>query len=96
MNHATAAFLRAQVLLIPPTLDDWLAAGHPARFVAAWLDELTSADWSVLGIALTPARKDEARYAPQALLAVWVYGFMTGIRSSRWLETTCRDQIPFR
>src|SRR5205823_14546378 len=30
-----------------------------------------------------------------ALLCVWLFGFMTGLRSSRRLEAACRDQIPF-
>src|SRR5680860_922413 len=89
-------FSRDQVFLIPPSLDDWLAADHPARFVAVWLDELTGAEWSALGIDREPARTGEKRYAPEALLAIWVYGFMVGIRSSRALEAACRDQVPFR
>jgi len=58
-------FNRAQVFLVPPSLDDWLPADQPARFVAA-------------------------------LLGIWVYGFMAGIRSTRGLEAACRDQVPFR
>ena len=26
---------------------------------------------------------------------MWLYGFMTGVRSSRKLEAACRDQIPY-
>jgi transposase len=89
-------FTRDQTYLLPPSLDDWVSPAHPVRFVAAWLDGLTEDDWTDLGIDLTPARQGEARYAPQALLAIWVYGFMTGIRSSRALETACRDQLPIR
>jgi transposase len=89
-------FSREQVFLIPPSFDDWLPSTHPARFVAAWLEGITAADWDQLGIDRTPARHGEARYAPEALLAIWVYGFMSGIRSSRGLEAACRDQIPFR
>lgn len=89
-------YTRDQVLLLPPALDDWIAPTHPVRFVAAWLDGLTAADWTELGVTRTPARQGEARYAPAALLAIWVYGFMTGIRSTRALETACRDQLPFR
>ena len=33
-------------------------------------------------------------YHPRALLCVWLYGFMTGVRSCRKLEAACRDQIP--
>ena len=31
----------------------------------------------------------------KALLSVWPFGFVTGIRSSRKLEAACRDQIPY-
>ena len=89
-------FTRDQPYLLPPSLDDWVPATHPVRFVAAWLDGLDAAEWAALGIDLTPARQGEARYAPHALLAIWVYGFMIGIRSSRALETACRDQLPVR
>lgn len=89
-------FSRTQTFLLPPTVDDWVAPTHPVRFVAAWLDGLTAADWAALGIDLAPARQGEARYAPQALLAIWVYGFMSGVRSTRALETACRDQLSFR
>ena len=34
-------------------------------------------------------------YHPRALLSVWLFGFRTGIRSSRKLEAACRDQIPY-
>ena len=34
-------------------------------------------------------------YHPGALLCVWLYGFMTGVRSCRKLEAACRDQIPY-
>jgi transposase len=89
-------FTRDQTYLLPPALDDWVPATHPVRFVAAWLDGLAPDDWAALGIDLAPARQGEARYAPQALLAIWVYGFMIGIRSTRALETACRDQLPVR
>ena len=34
-------------------------------------------------------------YHPRALLSVWLYGFMTGVRSCRKLEAACRDQISY-
>ena len=89
-------FSRAQVFLIPPSLDDWLSADHPARFVAVLLDELDAATWQELGIDRSPAALGSPRYAPEALLGIWVYGFMSGLRSARGLEAACRDQVPFR
>ncbi len=34
-------------------------------------------------------------YHPRALLNVWLYGFMTKVRSCRKLEAACRDQISY-
>ena len=34
-------------------------------------------------------------YHPRALSSVWLYGFMTNVRSCRKLEAACRDQIPY-
>ena len=82
--------------LVPPSLDDWVPADHPVRFVAEVLDGFDNAAWTRLGIRRTPDRRGAPRYAPEGLLALWLYGFSVGIRSSRGLEAACRDQIPFR
>jgi len=68
---------------------------HPARFVAAFVDELSRADWARLRIAVDGDPLGTPGYDPRALLCVWLFGFMTGLRSSRRLEAACRDQIPF-
>lgn len=89
-------FSRDQVFLLPPSLDDGVAPDHPVRFVAALLDELDEARWAELGVPLRAEALGSPRYAPTLLTALWVYGFMSGVRSSRGLETACRDQISFR
>ena len=89
-------FSRTTLWLVPPSLDDWVAADDPVRFVADVLDSFDDAAWAALGIDRTPARTGAPRYAPEVLLALWLYGFSVGIRSSRGLETACRNQIPFR
>lgn len=81
--------------VLPPNLDDWVAADHPVRFVAAFVEELTSADWTALGIAPGGHPGGAPAYDPTVLLAAWLYGFMSGIRSCRKLATACAEQVPF-
>ncbi len=68
---------------------------HPARFTAAFVGALDRAAWSEMDIAVDGDPLGAPAYDPRALLGVWVYGFMTGVRSSRKLEAACRDQIPY-
>ena len=84
---------REQVWLMPPSLDEVLADDHPARLVAAFVDSLTTAEWAELGVDLADQALGAPAYHPRALLGIWLYGFMTGVRSSRRLETASREQL---
>ena len=86
---------REQIWMLPPTLDELIPADHPARFVDAYLDGLGRDDWAGLGVDTDGNPMGAPAYHPRALLSVWLYGFMTGVRSTRKLETACRDQIPY-
>lgn len=86
---------REQSWLLPPTLDELLPQDHPARFVAEFVDGLDRTGWTELGIGIEGQALGAPAYHPRALLSVWLYGFMTGVRSSRKLEAACRDQIPY-
>ena len=77
---------REQAWLLPPSLDDMLPEDHAVRFVAALVGELDAGDWSDLGVDAEPQRRGAPSYPPEALLSIWLYGFMTGVRSSRKLE----------
>jgi transposase len=81
--------------VLPPKLDDWVGPDHSVRFVAAFVEELTPADWSGLGITPGGHPGGAPAYDPTVLLAVWLYGFMSGIRSCRKLATACAEQVPF-
>jgi transposase len=81
--------------VLPPKLDDWVAADHPVRFVAAFVEELTAAEWAALGIAPGGHPGGAPAYDPAVLLAAWLYGFMSGVRSCRKLATACAEQVPF-
>ena len=86
---------REQMWMLPPTLDELLALDHPARFVAEFVDALDRDAWAELGVEIEGEVLGAPAYHPRALLSVWLYGFMTGVRSSRKLEAACRDQIPY-
>ena len=86
---------REQIWMLPPTLDELVPPDHPARFVAEFVDALDDEGWAELGVAIEGERMGAPAYHPRALLSVWLYGFMTGVRSCRKLETACRDQIPY-
>lgn len=86
---------RQQTWLLPPTLNELIPDDHPARFVATVVDALDQGVWEKLGISLDGEPLGAPAYHPRALLSVWLYGFMTGTRSSRKLEAACRDQMPY-
>lgn len=86
---------RHQALLLPPTLDELVPNDHPARFVAEFVDALDRSQWAEMGVRFDGDALGAPAYHPRALLCVWLYGFMTGIRSTRKLEAACRDQIPY-
>ena len=88
-------FSRDQAWLLPPSLNDFLAPDHPARFVAVVVDEQEVELEDDLEDDLEGDPMGAPSYHPRALLAIWVYGFMTGVRSSRRLEAACRDQVPY-
>ena len=86
---------REQMWLMPPSLGDLIPAEHPSRFVAEVVDALDREDWAELGVEIDGGDLGPPSYHPRALLSVWLYGFMTGVRSCRKLEAACRDQIPY-
>ena len=82
-----------QTMLLPPSLDEWLPAEHLARFV----DELVEQhlDLGPFYAAHTNV-KGFPPYEPRMMLKVLLYGYLTGVRSSRKLETGCVEQVAFR
>jgi len=87
------AFDPHQVMLLPPSLDDWLPEGHLARFVADLVDE-------VLDLGPILADYTEKRgyppYDPRLMVRLLIYGYTTGVRSSRAIERRLADDVAFR
>ena len=82
--------------LLPPSLDELLPQDHPARFVAEFVAALSKEDWSELGVDIDSDSMGAPANHPHALLSVWLYEFMTGVRSCRKLEVAClgSDTVP--
>ncbi|VAZ92833.1 hypothetical protein LAUMK35_02100 [Mycobacterium pseudokansasii] len=87
------AFDPEQGLLLPPSLDDWLAADHLVRFIADLVDE--HLDLSRITAAYTEVRGGPP-YDPRLMVRILLYGYTTGVRSSRKLESACVDVVAFR
>jgi transposase len=82
-----------QILLLPPSLDEWLPDGHLARFVAELVGE--ALDLSAVYAGYTQVR-GYPPYDPRLMLRLLIYGYMTGVRSSRAIERKCVDDVGFR
>ena len=86
-------FAPNQNFLLPPSLDEWLPAGHMARFVADLVDE--HLDLSRIHAAYKE-KKGGPPYDPRLMVRLMIFGYATGVRSSRKLETACVDVVAFR
>ena len=82
---------RATGYLLPPSVDEWLPERHLARFVVEVIDGL---DLSVMSKSYRGA--GSASYHPALLLGLLVYGYATGVFSSRKLERATYDSVAFR
>ena len=83
-----------QILLFPPSLHDWLPDGHLARFLA---DVVAALDLS--SIYKSYQEKDgrgQAAYAPEMMVRLLLYGYATGVYSSRKIQTRTFEDIAFR
>lgn len=77
--------------LLPPSVDEWLPERHLARFVVEVIERL---DLSAMVKAYRGS--GSASYHPSVLLGLLVYGYATGVFSSRKLERASYDSVAFR
>jgi transposase len=77
--------------LMPPSVDEWLPQRHLARFVVEVIEglDLRAMTGSYRG-------SGEASYHPRLLLGLIIYGYATGVFSSRNLERATYDSVALR
>jgi transposase len=84
-------FDRETRFLLPPSLDEWLPERHLARFVVEVIDGL-----DLSAMVRSYRGTGSAGYHPALLLGLLVYGYATGVFSSRKLERATHDSVAFR
>jgi len=84
-------FDRDTAFLLPPSISDWLPEKHLARFIVEVIDGL-----NLSAMSNSYRGSGSASYHPRQLLAILVYGYATGVFSSRKLERATYDSVAFR
>jgi transposase len=77
--------------LMPPSVDEWLPERHLARFVVEVIGSL-----DLRAMTGSYRGSGEASYHPELLLGIIVYGYATGVFSSRKLERATYDSVALR
>jgi transposase len=90
MSHFRAID-RETGFLLPPSIDEWLPEKHLARFVVEVVDGL-----DLSAMVRSYRGSGSASYHPALLLGVLLYGYATGVFSSRKLERATYDSVAFR
>ena len=83
---------RQQGMLMPPSVEDYVDEDNPVRAIDAYVDSL---DMAALGFqhatgGLSPG---QPAYPPEALMKLYLYGYLHHIRSSRKLEKETRRNL---
>ena len=83
---------REQVLLLPPSLLDWVPPDHLVWTVLASVEEMDLAGF--YGV-YRPDGHGRPAYDPKVMVALLFYACAQGIRSSRVIERKCREDVAF-
>src|SRR4051812_9788268 len=84
---------REQELLLPPSLREWLPESHLAWFV---LDAVEAFDLEPFFASYRRDGWGRAAHDPAMMLALLLYAYAVGERSSRRIERRCEDDVAFR
>lgn len=93
MSQNFIACDREQELLLPPSLREWLPEDHLAWFV---LDAVEQIDLSGVYEAYRADGWGRAAFDPRMMVALLLYAYAVGERSSRGIERRLREDVAFR
>src|SRR3954452_5350631 len=93
MGPSFIACDREQSFLMPPDVRDWLPENHLAWFVLAAVGEM---DLDAFYVAYRQDGRSRPAYDPAMMVALLLYAYARGIRSSRVIERACEEDVAFR
>src|SRR6266705_1951288 len=93
MPKGYRAYLPNQDLLLPPSLREWLAEEHLVYFVSDVVDQL---DLSAIHAVYEQEKRGQPPYDPRLMTKLLVYGYCTGVFSSRRIQKRLQEDIPFK
>jgi transposase len=79
--------------LLPPDVREWLPGDHLAWFV---IDAVAEMDLSAFYVAYRADGHGRAAYEPSLMVALVLFAFASGQRSSRAIERHCRQDVAYR
>jgi transposase len=82
---------RDTAYLLPPSVDEWLPKDHLARFVVEVIERLDLGE-----LTRQYAGRGSAAHHPAVLLGLLIYGYASGVHSSRKIERASYDSVAFR
>src|SRR5512132_1807209 len=93
MTQSFLACDRDQALLLPPSLREWLPEGHLAWFV---IDAVAALDLSSFYVVYRDNGQGRAAHDPAVMVALLLYSYAIGERSSRRIERRCIEDVATR
>ena len=85
--------LPEQELLLPPSLREWLPEDHLVYFVSDVVDQL---DLSAIHAVYEKEKRGQPPYDPRLMTKLLIYGYCTGVFSSRRIQKRLQEDIPFK
>lgn len=93
MPKAYRPYYPDQDLLLPPSLREWLPEDHLVYFVSEVVEQL---DLSAIHAVYGEERRGQPPYDPLLMTKLLVYGYCTGVFSSRKIQKRIQEDIPFK
>src|SRR4030066_772738 len=78
-----------QMFLLPPSLNEWVREDHPSRVFSETIDKLDTIAFR------QPKEEGRPAYHPTMMIKGLLWGYATGVRSSRKIEEKLEQNVVF-